>query len=272
VNGTGRAMVNLGCGGRYHPDWVNFDLTPIGPAVRPANFIEGIPLADGGASCVYHSHVLEHLPLDVARRFLRECRRVLAPGGVIRVVVPDLEQTARDYLAVLDARRAGRGRAADHRWMLIEMFDQMVRTRPGGEFAAMLAEDAGNDDFVLPRVGAFGGQLAASARNSAAGDGGAGSLRGRVFRGLTGLLPGRLGQTLREVRYRRAGEIHLWMYDELFLKDVLEEAGFTDVRRESPTTSSIPDFGRYGLDVEPDGKPWKGVSLYVEARRGSGAD
>jgi SAM-dependent methyltransferase len=256
-------LVNLGCGMRFHPAWVNFDLTPAA-GVRQANFIEGIPLADRAAACVYHSHVLEHLPLEVARRFLRECHRVLEPGGILRVVVPDLEQSARDYLAVLDARRRGEPRAEDHRWMLIELFDQMVRTRPGGEFSAMLARDAGNDGFVLPRVGAFGKELAASARGGAKARP---SLKRRVFDRVTAMLPGRLGQTLQEMRYRRSGEIHLWMYDELFLGDLLREAGFVDVRRETAHSSGIPGFAQYGLDTEPDGSAWKGVSLYMEGRR-----
>ena len=113
----------------------------------------------------------------------------------------------------------------------------------------------------------FGAELAAATRRPQ-GTGG-GSLKSRLFRRLTGMMPGRLGETLREVRYRRAGEIHLWMYDEVSLKETLEGTGFTDVRRETPTTSSIPDFARYGLDVGPDGTPWKGVSLYMEARRGA---
>jgi 2-hydroxychromene-2-carboxylate isomerase len=40
---------------------------------------------------VYHSHVLEHLPKDAAPRFVGECYRVLAEGGILRVVVPDLD-------------------------------------------------------------------------------------------------------------------------------------------------------------------------------------
>jgi SAM-dependent methyltransferase len=281
-------MVNLGCGSRFHRDWVNFDLTPAGDAVRRANFIDGIPLPDAAASCVYHSHVLEHLPLDVARRFLTECHRVLAPGGILRVVVPDLEQSARDYLDVLDRRRrrqggsgsgSGGGGGGDggdvspvaHRWMMLEMFDQMVRNKPGGEWSQALAQGAGDDPFVRPRLGAFGVGLANALRGGSNGAAGRGTLKQRVFRRLLCVLPRRLGDTLAEVRYRRAGELHLWMYDELFLRDVLEQVGFTQVRRMTAQTSDIPDFARYGLDVEPDGTPWKGVSLYVEARKGARA-
>jgi hypothetical protein len=128
----------------------------------------------------------------------------------------------------------------------------------------MLARDAGNDGFVLPRVGAFGKELAAMARSGAKARP---SLKRRVFDRVTAMLPGRLGQTLQEMRYRRSGEIHLWMYDELFMGDVLREAGFGEVVRQTAQTSGVPGFAAYGLDTQPDGTSWKGVSLYMEGRR-----
>ena len=75
---------------------------------------------------------------------------------------------------------------------------------------------------------------------------------------------------MREPRVRRRGEIHLWMYDELFLSDVVRELGYDDPRRMTHTTSRIPDWQRYGLDAEPDGSAYKGTSLYLEACRPTG--
>jgi hypothetical protein len=257
-------MVNLGCGMRYHRAWRNYDLQPASSDVIAANFIDGIPLPDDVASALYHSHVLEHLPREIARRFLLECRRVLMPGGILRIVVPDLEQSAREYIAVLDARRRGEDRKADHEWMLVELLDQMVRSSPGGQYETMLRVDRGNDAFLLPRLGGFGEGLLQSLRKSTPGRP---SLKRRVFNTLTRMLPRRLGESMQEARFRRAGEIHLWMYDELSLRDLLIELGFTDVQRMTAQTSSIPDFAIYALDVDPDNKPWKGVSLYMEARK-----
>lgn len=55
--------------------------------------------AAGSMDAVYHSHLLEHLYRDKAQFFLEQCFRVLKPGGVLRVVVPDLEVILRDYVS-----------------------------------------------------------------------------------------------------------------------------------------------------------------------------
>lgn len=39
---------------------------------------------------VYHSHSLAHLSKGDAIEFLKECKRVLKVGGVLRIVVPAL--------------------------------------------------------------------------------------------------------------------------------------------------------------------------------------
>jgi predicted SAM-dependent methyltransferase len=266
--GGGPLRVNLGCGSRYRADWANYDLTPCAPEVRSADFINGIPLADGSAACVYHSHILEHLPRPVGRRFLAECRRVLAPGGYVRIVVPDLERAARDYLAAVDARRgAGSGpeagaRRLEHEWMQIELIDQMVRDRPGGEYTKSLAANRENDAFVLPRLGAHGGEMIAGLRAAVPAPRPSRFVRAINF--IERWVP--KGRVLAQALHRSTGEMHMWMYDELSLGDVLREVGFADVRRHTHLTSDIPGFAESGLDAEPDGTPWKGVSLYMEGR------
>ena len=57
-----------------------------------------LPFAAGSFDAVYSSHTLEHLHLDDTKRLLAECHRVLAKGGVIRMVVPDLKAFVEDYL------------------------------------------------------------------------------------------------------------------------------------------------------------------------------
>lgn len=58
----------------------------------------GLPFADDTVSVVYSSHMIEHLFRDEAVALLREVRRVLAPEGICRVVVPDLRSMVRWYV------------------------------------------------------------------------------------------------------------------------------------------------------------------------------
>lgn len=55
------------------------------------------PYRDGEFEAVYSSHVLEHIPPADAARCMREVYRVLAPGGVARIAVPDLDLRIRSY-------------------------------------------------------------------------------------------------------------------------------------------------------------------------------
>lgn len=57
-----------------------------------------LPLKDQTADYVYSSHFLEHLFKPDAEHLLKECLRVLKPGGVVRVCVPDLAYAVALYL------------------------------------------------------------------------------------------------------------------------------------------------------------------------------
>lgn len=64
---------------------------------------KGLPIQDGSADVLYSSHMLEHLDREEAGRFLKEARRLLKPGGVIRLVVPDIKRLADQYVSTGDA-------------------------------------------------------------------------------------------------------------------------------------------------------------------------
>src|SRR5262249_47616526 len=61
-----------------------------------------LPVPDGSGSGVYCSHVLEHLPRDDLSIALRNTLRILMPGALFRLVVPDLHWRAARYLALVD--------------------------------------------------------------------------------------------------------------------------------------------------------------------------
>jgi SAM-dependent methyltransferase len=121
-----RLLVNLGCGGVTPGRWINTDkswhlilksilprrATRSGvPHIRYLNLSDRWPFADGGVDVVYLSHVLEHLDAPTRSNVLTEAARVLKIGGVLRIVVPDLYQLCRNYVAEFDggdAKAAGR--------------------------------------------------------------------------------------------------------------------------------------------------------------------
>jgi predicted SAM-dependent methyltransferase len=143
--------VNVGCGSRFHPDWLNLDLHAHAPGVIACDLTHGIPVGDEEAEAVYAAAVLEHIrPRDVPT-FLSDCRRVLQDGGVIRLAVPDLEQQARVYLETLARLQQGDSSAeADRQWMVLEILDQSMREQSGGNMLQFLMQkDIPNRDFIL---------------------------------------------------------------------------------------------------------------------------
>jgi SAM-dependent methyltransferase len=160
--------INIGCGATPTEGWINLDNSlAIRAARRPvllrglrtvgvlshesldlaataraeniqwANAVRRIPFPDNSADVIYSAHMIEHLDRDEARRFLAEARRVLRPGGIVRLAAPDLRLLVDGYLSTGEAddfvvrtylaqsRPAGlraRGRAAvigprHHLWM-----------------------------------------------------------------------------------------------------------------------------------------------------------
>lgn len=275
----GRALLNLGCGTRFHPDWNNVDLNPTAPSVRAHNLHHPLPFSDNSFDAVYHSHVLEHFSRIDGIKFLKECYRVCRVGGIIRVVVPNLEKIARVYLDYL--KRASRGEThASYRydWMMLELYDQTVRTQTGGEMANYLRnsppELAG---FLVSRIG----QSLYSSLQSAQSKSPSSKplllklarspgkvwyhIRAIMTRSIGAMLWGRRGLSFsEEVLVRLEGEVHRWMYDRYSLRRVLEQVGFSNVTFCSVDESRIEGWIIFRLDCEPDGTVYKPESLFCE--------
>ena len=65
--------------------------------VQYLNLFKALPYADSTFQYVFSSHVFEHLPRASLMRLLKELRRVLRPGGTMRVSVPDLTIMVKGY-------------------------------------------------------------------------------------------------------------------------------------------------------------------------------
>ncbi len=93
--------LDIGCGLNSHPNLINLDYL-WHPGVDVCwDTTRGLPFADGTLRGVFSEHCLEHFPLPAARTLLREIRRVLAPDGTLRLIVPDGELYLRTYAAHL---------------------------------------------------------------------------------------------------------------------------------------------------------------------------
>ncbi len=83
--------LHLGCGSHHLDGWVNIDFIE-SPAVDLWwNLGLPLPLPDASCRFIFHEHVLEHFELSRGLELLRECRRLLAPGGLLRVAMPSLD-------------------------------------------------------------------------------------------------------------------------------------------------------------------------------------
>ena len=174
-------LLQLGCGSVQPRGWINVDATPgarlariswLGswlaeraglrvteaPEVRVHDLRRRLPWRDGAAAVVYSAHALAHLRRDDGCRFLAECHRVLAPGGVLRVVVPDLVPILSGYekgeipaVDLLDHLGAGYEEPGDGPWnrRLAPFFRQPHRCMYDAESLLAAFRTAGFEDARL---------------------------------------------------------------------------------------------------------------------------
>ncbi len=182
IEGSGHAdsleaiarKLHIGCFDVVHDGWLNTDVTPhlmvarvpgLPRALRIAGLISDerweayasgafrriayldltrrFPFPDASIEAVLASHVLEHLTVDEGRSCIAEIHRVLAPGGVVRVAVPDLDAEIagydpRDPDAFLDGLLQGRERSTSrhrHWWNYNET--SLRRLLAGAGFAGV---------------------------------------------------------------------------------------------------------------------------------------
>jgi len=273
--------INIGCGYRFHPDWLNLDLHAHSQGVVACDLTKGLPVKSGEASVVYAAAVLEHIrPLDVPN-FLAECSRVLKKDGVIRLAVPDFEQQVRIYLETL-ARLDQEVSSAmnDRDWMILEMLDQSIREKSGGEMLRfLLRENIPNRDFILQRIGVEGSDLLDQiSKNRKSWQESPLDVPnktqvpfGKIGRMLVKWLlkSDNLEKDLQALEIGRfrllSGEVHQWAYDRYSLNQVFENAGFSQIARCEHGKSRIPNWESYHLEVSDSGIIEKPDLLVMEA-------
>jgi hypothetical protein len=139
-----KLYMQYGCGLSAPAGWLNFDASPtivlqrapvVGSLfrrppwpvfpqnVRFGDITKGLPLDPASCAGIYCSHVLEHLTMRDTQRALQHTLQYLEPGGIFRLVVPDLEAFVREYIA---------SDAPDASYRLLGMLDLRQQDRPRG--------------------------------------------------------------------------------------------------------------------------------------------
>ena len=90
----GQVRLNLGGGADCHPDphyqrYVSVDFEPTTAWSVQHDLTQPIPLPEGSVERILSEHCLEHLDAVTAAKVFAECHRLLVPGGLLRVAVPD---------------------------------------------------------------------------------------------------------------------------------------------------------------------------------------
>lgn len=82
--------MQIGCGTNVLSGWLNTDHSPWNDSVAFLDAAAPFPLPAGSMDYVFSEHMIEHIEYAQGQAMLRECSRVLRPGGVIRIATPNL--------------------------------------------------------------------------------------------------------------------------------------------------------------------------------------
>ena len=298
-------LINLACGQTFDRRWTNLDHCESDEEIRSHDLRKPLPFPDNHADAIYCSHFLEHLKPKASRFFLEECHRCIKPGGILRIVVPDLERLTRDYLAIVDELDKGNDRKVEHNWIQLELFDQFTRNRPEGEMRPFLLNPQNYDNaFVRKRIGSSINNFSST---DCSHDSNASQIKrlplwrivkkfvvdsafrtdflmkvffsrhyqsfllypsDSIVAEVLHMITPRLSfKELKEAEFRNSGEVHRQSFDRYNLKWILEEMGFVQVKQMDAFQSSIDKWRDYALDMAQDGSVRKADSLYMEATK-----
>jgi predicted SAM-dependent methyltransferase len=94
--------LQLGAGGNDPEGWLNTDIEPSRKEVY-LDATSRYPFPDGSFHYIFSEHMIEHVPWEGGVVMLKECYRVLAIGGKIRIVTPNLTKFVQLLSGKFDA-------------------------------------------------------------------------------------------------------------------------------------------------------------------------
>ncbi len=97
-NADGKVLLHIGCGPVRSPEFVNVDALPYAHVHVVTDNIEQLSgFSNESADLIYMCHVLEHMMRPRLESILREMHRILKPGGILRLSVPDFDRLVEVY-------------------------------------------------------------------------------------------------------------------------------------------------------------------------------
>jgi predicted SAM-dependent methyltransferase len=124
---------------KFLKEWTNIMFAAVPqPPIENVQFVDlskqPLDFPDNTFDAANSYHSLEHLTPQEGEKSVAEIFRVLKPGAVFRLSVPDLEGICREYLHQLDAasREPTVQNLQRYRWNVLAVLDQLVREKSGG--------------------------------------------------------------------------------------------------------------------------------------------
>ena len=172
--------------------------------------------------------------------------------------MPDLEYNTKLYIESLKNVKLNDSvlNKEHYDWALLNLIDQFVRERSGGEMIKfLLRKDLQDDKFVTSTTAGAETQII---RNSHEIE----QKKGR----LSAIL-----QVLKKIfipeNFSKSGERHKWAYDSYSIGRLLDDSGFFAITILDHESSAIDRFNYFHLDADTEGIVYKPNSLFVECKK-----
>jgi predicted SAM-dependent methyltransferase len=99
----GKIKLNIGCGTDYKKGWINIDNNSdnnieAGKLDLNWDLMKPLPFPDNSADFIFSEHFFEHFSVEDGQKIMKDLMRILKPGGVMRIAMPDLEWVVNNYL------------------------------------------------------------------------------------------------------------------------------------------------------------------------------
>lgn len=265
------------------PQPVNGNMYYVDISKQPLDF------PDNSFDAVYAYHVFEHLTPSEGQQFALEIMRVLKPGGIFRISVPDLEEICRDYLHYLEKsiEEPTDENIRRYKWYVMEIFEEMVRDKTGGLMLEALRRGEYDEEYANEWISdAFKSFFKVDKDENPT------STKQQIDKTLvqhnSKLKKGPKKLYLDFMRRIRdlmiksffnndkilprshpliTKEAERWMYDRLSLKLLVENAGFVEFTQKTFKDSDIPNWEKYDLDRSNHADRAIDPSLYVECMK-----